>query len=361
MGTGASSSYARTSRYNEHVHDVILLDGGRPAAVASIARLQQRDAPDTSSLLTGLGDQQHQRDDDTEFSIHEAVEAGELLRLERYLFNHAEDVTVNETLLQTLTLKATQAQDLAMVKLLTEHVTKQLRRNPSYFDMTNFMECARECLMKNNAKMFYQLLAMHTFDTSMAAENEAHFRQLLLQPALFDREINKADLRADFGRVVGIRHSSEEVESEFRIVLDFFVSDLDDKSLHSFASVLVQHAVNSWVDIFSEIRHQHWLALVNAIFQNSEEISALLISYEQLLPVLRILHLLHPHLCLVLRIDHERPSQALGHHHSILNREIISRKPLRGPFAHNRPIHHELSNIKFLSMGHLIRSHLRHP
>ena len=111
MGSGASG-HVRTGRYNEHVHDVSAATSkyvARQPFVSLAAATARDDVIDhgTSLLrclpLQDLGD--------TEFTIHEAMVTGDCRRLETYLLDHSEDLSVNESILQTLTLQATQSHD----------------------------------------------------------------------------------------------------------------------------------------------------------------------------------------------------------------------------------------------------------
>eukprot|EP00968_Pinguiococcus_pyrenoidosus_P011500 scaffold926_cov248-Pinguiococcus_pyrenoidosus.AAC.13 len=148
-------------------------------------------------------------------------------------------------------------------------------------------------------------------------------KQLVLQAAGRDREVDDGGLDADLRHVVRIRQLGGHEEAEVVAVGDVAVPEMQQVLAVALEDLLEQHRLQRWVEGLFHVLQQDRRAVSDAHLQRPQEV--LLRQLDDLQVPLGE-HVADPSVRLSLRVDHERPASSHGGEHAVLGAEHVRGK-----------------------------------
>jgi hypothetical protein len=148
-----------------------------------------------------------------------------------------------------------------------------------------------------------------------------------------------------------VGETRSHVESEFVIVINFLITELDSSGSTFSDNVLLEDGVKHGIDLVLNGFNQEWETFLEGKFEIiskswvSKSGDAWIFHKEWLLS-------LDPRKGLALRINHEWVSGRSLNHDSVLDRQVIRRKTFVGPSTKDGVINEEVSDSEFLRYGH---------
>lgn len=92
-----------------------------------------------------------------------------------------------------------------------------------------------------------------------------------------------------------------------------------------------EDGIQGWIELFSYVLEQHWLAELDGVFEGPEEVG---IGELDDVDAATDLHLLDPFVGLALRVDAERPSSRLEDDNTVFEGEVVGRQAVDVPLPH---------------------------
>jgi hypothetical protein len=173
-------------------------------------------------------------------------------------------------------------------------------------------------------------------------------KHLLFQTCWGNSEVKNGDLNLSLRRVTGVRKVSGHEEFEVIVPRNDLVTHSDGAR---FIDLLEEDGLESGVDIFSHVLNEDPLTKLDGDFEVSHESGVL--GLENINSVGAEFQLsgqtLDKLACLVLRINHERPSSRFKHDQGVLNGQVVRRQVVCSPsLSHDWVLKHSEHGAAFL-------------
>ncbi len=117
-----------------------------------------------------------------------------------------------------------------------------------------------------------------------------------------------------------IRHSAGNEHFEILIVLNLNVAHFDEILKSPLKHILLKHRIQHRIQPFLDILNQKGISLSDAILELVHETLVVQLRDEQ---IIGLLPLLDPDVRLRLRVDYQRPPDAVVYYHTVLLREVV--------------------------------------
>lgn len=129
-------------------------------------------------------------------------------------------------------------------------------------------------------------------------------KALLNETRFFDSEVHNGHLGGNLWGVMRVTHSGGDVQLEFSVVLNFFVSDSNTEVSAYLDQSFVKDVIQNWIHILSNIKEEDLFSMNDTLLNLLDKVGILVISNDNLVAAC----LLDPVHGLSLRVDVQGPS-----------------------------------------------------